>query len=148
MKARTTLITTLAAGIAALAPAMASASHYLPQGADSTATQQVRPDDRAGARGAIEFITRGAIGVRPDDRAGARGNTVLAPETAASTRPDDRAGYRGPSAPITASVAQVSNSFDWRDAFIGGVSGIGIALLLMGGLFLVTSRRTRAARIA
>jgi hypothetical protein len=117
MKARMTLITTLAAGIAALAPAMASASHYLPQGADSTTTQQVRPDDRAGAR-------------------------------AASTRPDDRAGYRGPSAPITASVAQVSNGFDWRDAFIGGVSGIGIALLLMGGLLLVTSRRTRAARIA
>jgi hypothetical protein len=126
MKARTTLIATLAAGIAALAPAMASASHYLPQGADSTTTQQVRPDDRAGARG----------------------NTVLAPETAASTRPDDRAGYRGPSAPITASVAQVSNGFDWRDAFIGGVTGIGIALLLMGGLFLATSRRTRAARIA
>ena len=147
MKARTTLIATLAAGIAALAPAMASASHYLPQGEDSTPTQQVRPDDRAGARG-IEFITRGATGVRPDDRAGARGNTVLAPETAASTRPDDRAGYRGPSAPITVSVAHVSNGFDWRDAFIGGISGIGIALLLMGGLFLVTSRRTRATRIA
>lgn len=120
MKARTTLIATLAAGIAALTPAMASASHYLPQGAGSTATQHVRPDDRAGVRG----------------------NSVLAPETA-STRPDDRAGYRGPGAPTTASVAAVSNDFDWRDAFIGGVSGIGIALLLMGGLFLFTSRRTR-----
>jgi hypothetical protein len=125
MKARTTLITTLAAGIAALAPAMASASHYLPQGTGSTSTQHVRPDDRAGARG-IEFITRGATGVRPDDRG----------------------GIHGPGAPTLMSAGESSNGFDWRAAFIGGISGIGIALLLMGGLFLVTSRRTRATRIA
>jgi hypothetical protein len=123
VKARNTLIATLAAGIAVLAPATAVASpHDLPLGAGTTATQQVRPDDRAGARGAADLVTA---------------NTAAA-------RPDDRAGNRGPGAPIRPSVVDTSNGFDWRDALIGGLTGVGIALMLMGALFLVTGRRTRA----
>jgi hypothetical protein len=138
MKGRNTLIATAVTGIALLTPVAASASQYV---------AHTRPDDRAGARGAIALVNPAAIGVRPDDRAGIRGNAVVAPATAAAARPDDRAGYRGPSAPVTARVTLVSSGFDWRDAFVGGLSGIGIALLLMGGLFLAMSRRTRA-RIA
>ncbi|MFL5980672.1 MAG: hypothetical protein ACJ74R_03050 [Gaiellaceae bacterium] len=135
MKGRNTLIATAVTGIALLTPVAASASEH------------ARPDDRAGARGALALVNPAAVGVRPDDRGGIRGNEVVAPVTAASARPDDRAGYRGPSAPVTARVTVVSNGFDWRDAFVGGLSGIGITLLLMGGLFLAMNRRTRA-RIA
>ena len=121
MKARI-LIAALATAVV-LAPATAAASpHDLPLGSGPTASQHVRPDDRAGVRGASEPAT---------------GN-------GAALRPDDRAGSRGPGAPIQAGVAEPANGFDWRDAFIGGISGVGIALMLTGALFLVTSRRTRA----
>ena len=126
---RNILIATLTAGIAVLAPTTAFASpHDLPLGTGTTASQQsshVRPDDRAGLRGAFE---------------GAAGTVVV-------VRPDDRAGIRGPGTPPPATVVQSSDGFDWRDAFVGGLGGLGIALLLAGLLFLVASRRTRT-RIA
>ena len=123
MKARNILIAALASAVAIIAPITAAASpHDLPLGSGTTATQHARPDDRAGARGA------------PD----------LATANSAAARPDDRAGSRGPGAPIPVTVGEPSNGFDWRDALIGGVSGVGIALLLMGALFLATARRTKA----
>ncbi len=36
-----------------------------------------------------------------------------------------------------------SNSFDWRDALIGGLGGMGTALLLAGCLFLLTGQRSK-----
>jgi uncharacterized protein (TIGR03382 family) len=41
------------------------------------------------------------------------------------------------------SAGESSNGFDWRAAFIGGATGVGIALMLLGALLLVTVRRTR-----
>lgn len=122
---RNILIATVVSGIAALAPTTAVGSpHDLPLGTGATASQQsthVRPDDRAGARGAFESTT---------------GSSVAA-------RPDDRAGIHGPGTPPPTSLVRSSDGFDWRDAFVGGLGGVGIALLLMGLLFLVASRRTR-----
>jgi hypothetical protein len=126
---RNILIATVAAGIAALAPTMAAASpHDLPLGTGATTSQQstyLRPDDRPGARGPIEDMVRGSVAVRPDDRA----------------------GIHGPGTPPPTSLVRSSDGFDWQDAFVGGAGGVGIALLLAGLLFLVTSRRTRT-RIA
>jgi hypothetical protein len=125
---RNILIATMAAGIATLAPPAAAASpHDLPLGTGATASQSshVRPDDRAGARGAIEGIVRGSVAVRPDDRA----------------------GLHGPGTPPPTSLVRSSDGFDWQDAFVGGLGGVGIALLLAGLLFLAAGRRTRT-RIA
>jgi len=126
---RNILIATMAAGIATLAPPAAAASpHDLPLGTGATASQQssqVRPDDRAGTRGAFEGATGSSVAVRPDDRG----------------------GVHGPGTPPSATVVQSSDGFDWRDAFVGGLGGVGIALLLTEILFLVASRRTRT-RIA
>jgi hypothetical protein len=125
---RNILIAAVAAGIAALAPTTAGASpHDLPLGTGATVSQQstvVRPDDRPGARGPIEDMVSGSVAVRPDDRA----------------------GIRGPGTQPPTNLVRSSNGFDWRDAFIGGAGGLGIALLLTGGLLLVASRRrTRIA---
>jgi hypothetical protein len=126
---RNILIATVAAGIAALAPATAIASpHDLPLGTGVTASQQsthVRPDDRAGTRGAFEATTGASV----------------------AAHPDDRAGIHGPGTPPPTTVVRSSDGFDWRDAFIGSLGGVGIALLLTGVLFLVISRRTKT-RIA
>ena len=126
---RNILIAMVATGIAALAPTTAGASpHDLPLGTGATASQlstHVRPDDRAGARGVFEVTA---------------GSSVAA-------RPDDRAGIHGPGTPPPTSIARSFDGFDWRDAFIGGAGGVGIALLLTGLLFLVAGRRTRT-RIA
>jgi hypothetical protein len=126
---RNILIATVAAGIAALAPTMAAASpHDLPLGTGATTSQRsthVRPDDRAGLRGAFEGTVGSSVAVRPDDRA----------------------GLHGPGTPPPSSLVRSSDGFDWQDAFVGGLGGVGIALLLTGLLFLVTSRRTRT-RIA
>lgn len=124
MKARNTLIGMLVVLIAVLAPTTATAKPDLRSGT-VVATQQssqVRPDDRAGARGAFE------------------GTVVV-------VRPDDRAGVHGPGTPPPTSLVRSSDGFDWQDAFIGGLGGIGIALLLTGVLFLAANRRTRT-RIA
>ena len=84
----------------------------------------------------------------PDNRAEARGPGAIAaaaPTTSGAARPDDRGDTRGPGA-VTASrvPASAPNDFDWRDAAIGGLGGLGLALVLAGGLFLVVSQRGRA----
>ena len=88
-----------------------------------------------------------ARSTRPDDRAAARGPGAIAAQQAASTpvRPDDRAGARGPEALTPTPVVESrSSGFDWSAAAIGMVSGMGAALLLTGGLFLLLGQRSRA----
>jgi hypothetical protein len=127
MKARTTLIGMLVVVIAVLIPATAAAKPDIRSGTAGATSQSshVRPDDRAGTRGAIEGIARGTVVVRPDDRA----------------------GVHGPGTPPPTSLVRSSDGFDWQDAFVGGLGGVGIALLLAGLLFLAASRRTKT-RIA
>ena len=119
MKARNTLIGTLVLVIALLVPATAVAKPIIDR--VNYQSQHVRPNDRGGALGAFQGTTASSVAVRPDDRA----------------------GLHGPGTPPPATVLQSSNGFDWRDAFIGGLAGIGTALLLTGLLFLAASRRTR-----
>lgn len=127
MKARNMLIGMLVVVGALLIPATAAANRDIRPGTAGATSQSshLRPDDRAGARGAFE---------------GAAGSAVV-------VRPDDRAGSHGPGTPPKTSLVRSSDGFDWQDAFVGGLGGVGIALLLTGLLFLATSRRTRT-RIA
>jgi hypothetical protein len=128
MKARNALIPTVVLTAALLAP---------------SALAQ-RSDDRAGTRGpGVIAATQSSI--RPDDRGGTRGPGEYASERGAGTsvRPDDRTGARGPGGLTPSVVEPTSTGFDWGDAFIGGLCGVGIALVLMGTLFLVTSRRSK-----
>src|SRR4029453_14640467 len=127
MKTRNTLIWMLVVVIAVLIPATAAAQR----------------DIRAGTAGATSQSSH----VRPDDRAGARGAFEGTPGVAVVVRPDDRAGIHGPGTPPPTSLVRSSDGFDWQDAFVGGLGGVGIALLLAGLLFLAASRRTRT-RIA
>ena len=87
----------------------------------------------------------------PDDSGDLRGPggiaAVQAAATSSHTRPDaaDTLGpdewekIRG-----TVVVQPTSSGFDWGDALIGGLGGLGAALLLTGGFFLVTSQRNKA----
>jgi hypothetical protein len=111
----------------------------------------VRPDDRSGPRGPGAFAASAAADptVRPDHRAGPRGPGAVASAAAAepAVRPDDRPGPRGPGAlPGGTSTIVVSpaNTFDWGDAAIGAVSGMGLALLLVGLALLAIVPRTRS----
>ena len=93
------------------------------------------------------FNDRSSV-VRPDDRAGPRGPGAFASTYAAqpAMRPDDKAGTRGPGAvsPGTATiVVRSANTFDWGDAAIGVVSGMGFALLLVGVAVLTAVTRTK-----
>ncbi|HET7367407.1 MAG TPA: hypothetical protein VFI83_03490 [Gaiella sp.] len=80
---------------------------------------------------------------RPDDLAGARGPGAIAAQNA-PVRPDDRAGPRGPGAfADVILVDRGESSIDWRDATIGGIAGVGCALLVTGGGVLVLTQRKR-----
>jgi hypothetical protein len=113
----------------------------------TTSNASSHPDNRAGARGpgAVATQPTTAIAVRPDDRGGTRGPGAYASPEAAASHPDNRAETRGPGAFTTTVVVEsTSNSFDWRDALIGGIGGVGTALLLTGCLFLLMSQRNKA----
>jgi hypothetical protein len=151
MKARNTLIGMLVVAIAVLIPATAGAQRDIRPGTAGATPQSssVRPDDRAGLRGAGAAVS-GASGsgyVIPAGSNQALVNDAGASGSAGSVvvvRPDDRAGIRGPGTSTPATVVQTSSDgFDWKDAFVGGLGGIGIALLLTGLLFFAASRRTR-----
>ena len=69
------------------------------------------------------------------------------PVHASGTRPDDRAGPRGPGAlpgGTSTIVVRPANTFDWGDAAIGAVSGMGFALLLVGLAVLTIVTRTKS----
>jgi hypothetical protein len=102
-----------------------------------------RPDDRAGARGPGAIAAQQSSSTRPDDRPGLRGHDGAAIRST-SVRPDDRAGMHGPGEFTPSVVQATSTGFDWGDALIGGLGGVGAALALMGILLLVTSRRSKA----
>jgi hypothetical protein len=110
----------------------------------------VRPDDRSGPHGPGAFASSTAAepAMRPDDRAGPRGPGAVASGGAAEPagRPDDRAGPRGPGAlPKETSTIVVgsANTFDWGDATIGALSGMGLALLLVVVALLTIVPRTK-----
>ena len=111
----------------------------------------VRPDDRSSPRGpgAFSSSTAGEPAVRPDDRAAPRGPgaVVSVGSAEAAGRPDDRAGPRGPGA-LPGGTSRVvvvgpANTFDWGDATIGALSGIGLSLLLVVVAFLTIVPRTK-----
>lgn len=126
MNSRKKLVGTIAVGAALLVAPIAQARHF---------------EDSAPSRGAAIVSTVPSSAVRPDDRAGLRGADDAAVRV---TRPDDRAGVRGHSSVPTHFIAAASSDgFDWIDAFIGGVGGIATALLAMGGAFLLLGQRNR-----
>ena len=152
MKARKNLIATVVVGAALFVPV----------------AQGQSPDDQAGMRGpggiaALQQQTgaanhpdnrdlRGAAvadaitgnAVRPDDRGGARGPGAFGSVTISGAvgHPDNRTEPRGPGSLETVIVVQESG-FDWGDAMIGSLGGVGAALLLTGCLFLLASQRSK-----
>ncbi len=97
--------------------------------------------------GTFATDTTSNVSSHPDNRVGMRGPGAFAPNptTNVSNHPDNRAGARGPGSIPTTIVATASaDSFDWSDAMIGGLGGVGAALLLTGCFFLLTSQRNKA----
>ena len=154
MNARTKLIGTIALGSALLVPVAQAQSPDDRAGlrgpggiaATQAATTSSHPDNRA-VRGPGAVASRRAgsqTAIRPDDRAGLRGPGVYSSEVAAASHPDNRAEARGPGSVGTVVVLQASSSgFDWGDAMIGSLGGVGAALLLTGCFFLLTGQRNK-----
>jgi hypothetical protein len=108
--------------------------------------QAQSPDDRAGLRGPGGFAALQATNLQhPDNRADARGPGAYGSQNlSATSHPDNRAEARGPGALTTTLVVEsTSDGFNWRDALIGGLGGVGAALLLTGCLFLLMSQRNK-----
>ena len=154
MNARTKLIGTIAVGAALFVPVAQAQSpddRAGLRGPGGIAAQQVdgaanHPDNRA-ERGTGVAAPTTNLAVRPDDRAGTRGPGAYVPATStagAISHPDNRAGSRGPGSVDTAVVVvSRSSGFDWGDAMIGSLGGVGAALLLTGCFFLVASQRNK-----
>ena len=152
MNNRTKLIGTIALGAALLAPV---AQAQIPDdradvrgpGGIVALQQQAsqHPDNRSSLRGpgSVDAV-QPAIAVRPDDRSGLRGPGAFVSDTGAARHPDNREGTRGLGAVTGVEVPQVSTGFDWGDALIGGLGGVGTALLLTGCLFLLLTLRSKA----
>jgi len=140
MNARTKLIATIVLGAALLVPV----------------AQAQSPDDSGDPRGpggiaAMQAAATSSDTIRPDNRADVRGpGAIAAAQPAASTdhprfatRPD-AADLLEPGSFETVVVQPASSGFDWSDALIGGLGGVGVALLLTGSFFLVASQRNKA----
>jgi hypothetical protein len=153
MNARKKLIGTIVLGAALLVPVAQAQSpddRAGPRGpggiaAMQTAASSSHPDNRAvRGPGAVETTVTG-VAVRPDDGAAARGPGAYDPDGAAgSSHPDNRAATRGPGSFETVVTVSAEAGFDWGDALIGGLGGMGVALLLTGCLFLLAGQRNRA----
>jgi hypothetical protein len=149
MNSRPKLIGTIALGAALFVPV----------------AQAQSPDDRAGLRGpgGIAAQQAGNAASHPDTRA-VRGTGAVATTTNTAVRPDDRSGPRGPGAypegrplhpdnrgeargpgSIDTVIVQKSDSsgFDWGDALIGSLGGVGFVFLLTGGFFMLASQRNK-----
>lgn len=153
MNARTKLIGTIALGAALFVPvaqAQAPDDRAGLRGPGGIAAQQAggassHPDNRA-VRGTGVAAPTTNVAVRPDDRAGTRGPGAYRSAlrtTGASSHPDNRAETRGPGSVDRVVVISSSSSFDWGDAMIGSLGGVGAALLLTGCFFLVASQRSK-----
>jgi hypothetical protein len=91
---------------------------------------------------ALVLLAPNALAQRPDDRAGPIGVGAVT-YADSSIRPDDRPEPRGPgSIPIVLVTSQpATDRFDWRDAGMGAVGALALALVLAGGLGLATRAR-------
>ncbi len=153
MNARTKLIGTIALGSALLVPVAQAqtpddrAGLRGPGGIAATqaAATSSHPDNRAVRGPGAVASSSSQTAIRPDDRAGLRGPGVhSSTEAAAASHPDNRAEARGPGSVGTVVVLQSpSSGFDWGDAMIGSLGGVGAALLLTGCFFLLTGQRNR-----
>jgi hypothetical protein len=93
--------------------------------------------------------------VRPDDRTGTLGIGASTGGDAAShyspqalQAMGDRYQAMADYYKAAGSAPAASDSFDWRDAMIGAASGLGTALLLLGGLLLsLVGRRHKVAAL-
>lgn len=153
MNARTKLIGTIAVGAALFVPVVQAQSpddRAGLRGPGGIAAQQAggasnHPDNRA-VHGTGVAAPTTILAVRPDDRAGTRGPGAHAPAaltTGALSHPDNRAESRGPGSVDSVVVVARSSGFDWGDAMIGSLGGVGAALLLTGCFFLVASQRNK-----
>lgn len=143
MKRKGTFLVGLAATVAgaALLPAVAAAQS---------------PNDRATHGVGAIVLEQSTSAVRPDDRAthgvGSTGSLDNAPSATPSIstyilQHHLRDGVRGPgtfeSTPTTTVVTSSPNTFDWGDASIGALGGLGLALCI-GGIAILTTRRLGA----
>ena len=153
MNARTKLIGTVAIGATLLVPVAQAQSpddRAGLRGPGGIAAQQAgdaanHPDNRA-VRGAAVATVTTQDAVRPDDRSGTRGPGAYTPSaltTGAISHPDNRAESRGPGSVDHVTVVSGESGFDWGDAMIGSLGGVGAALLLTGGFFLLASQRSK-----
>ena len=153
MNVRTKLIGTIALGAALLVPVAQAESPDDRAGlrgpggiaALQEAPTSNHPDNRAVRGPGAATAVDSQIAMRPDDRAGVRGPGAYGPvELSGTSHPDNRAGTRGPGSVETVVVTSASTGFDWGDAMIGGLGGVGTALLLTGCFFLLASQRSKA----
>jgi hypothetical protein len=153
MNARTKLIGTIAIGAALLVPvaqAQSPEDRAGLRGPGGIAAQQAdgastHPDNRAVRGTGVAAATTNLV-ARPDDRAGTRGPGAQSPATLTSgavSHPDNRAENRGPGSVDSVVVVAGSSGFDWGDALIGSLGGVGAALLLTGCFFLLAGQRSK-----
>ena len=153
MNARTKLIGTVAIGAALLVPAaqaQAPDDRAGLRGPGGIAAQQAggasnHPDNRAVRRTGVATPTTN-VAVRPDDLAGTRGpgaHTSAALTTLTISHPDNRAESRGPGSIDSVVLVASSGGFDWGDALIGSLGGVGAALLLTGCFLLLAGQRNK-----
>jgi hypothetical protein len=122
MNARTRLIGTVALGAALFVPV----------------AQADRPDDAGGllGPGAIASQQANQTSAMPDATSINRGANALSP--------DNSAEPRGPGAIDAVVIKQAPPSgFDFGDALIGMASGMGLALLITGGVILLSNGRSK-----
>ena len=153
MNARTKLIGIVAIAAALLAPVAQAQSpddRAGLRGPGGIAAQQAggasnHPDNR-GVRGTAVAAATTTLAVRPDDLAGTRGPGTYSPAEVTSravSHPDNRADTRGPGSVESVVLVADSSGFDWGDALIGSLGGVGAALLLTGCFFLLAGQRNK-----
>jgi hypothetical protein len=148
MNTRMTLVGTLVLAAAIAIPVAQAGSpddRTGPRGPGGISASQAgnatHPDNLTGLRGPGAMTPAEATQVsRPDDRAGARGPGAT-DASVPPLHPDDRVGTRGPGALATFATSAGSSGFDWNDALIGGLAGMGTTLLVTGCCFILVARR-------